>query len=477
MSIRLRLARWYGAFLALILVLFGLVSYTWHTRGHYDDLDRALLTTAGHHATESGRTPAALHLAEGGGGFDIALRLYNAEGGLLEASPLADQLPPLDPRAMLVQPTGPAYGGVVRLVPALEPAPDPPPGSAFGLLSDASGRWRVSIVPIGQGGTAVGFVVALAPLDRLDRSMQRFQTLLLGLGSLSVIAAMGGSWALSGKVLQPVSRMIAAARGIARSRDFARRLEPGAHRDELRQLADTFNQMLASLEVAYRSQQRFVADASHELRAPLTAIQGNLDLLLRRPDIPAADRAEALTEAERESQRLSRLVADLLALARADSGIGLRHETVDLDALVLESFRTARQLAHGQILTLDPFEPVSVSGDADRLKQLLLILIDNALKYTPAGGQVRIGLRHAAAGALITVADTGIGIAAADLPQVFERFFRADPARSRDPGGTGLGLPIARWIAEQHGGTIDIASQPQQGTTVTVTLPAPPDPA
>jgi signal transduction histidine kinase len=264
--------------------------------------------------------------------------------------------------------------------------------------------------------------------------------------------------------------MTSTASTIAHSRDLSHRIATPPHHDELGRLANIFNDMLTSIEAAYVAQQRFVGDASHELRAPLTAIQGNLELIRRHPEMPPADRDEALAEAEREAVRLTRLVADLLALARADAGVTLRHEIVDLDAVVLDVFQTARQLAHGQELRLDPFEPVQVVGDADRLKQLLLILLDNALKYTPSGGRVTMGLRQCVAGSEITVQDTGVGIAAADLSRVFERFYRADPARNRDAGGTGLGLAIARWIVEQHRGAIQIDSALEQGTIVTVSL-------
>jgi len=229
--------------------------------------------------------------------------------------------------------------------------------------------------------------------------------------------------------------------------------------------------MLASLETAYSTQQRFVADASHELRAPLTAIQGNLELLRRQRTMSDADREEALTELGRESARLSRLVADLLTLARADAGIALRRCPLDLDTLVLDAFREARHLSRGQALKLDPFESARVEGDEDRLKQLLLILLDNALKYTPSDGQVTLGLCRRGTYVEVRVRDTGVGIAPEDLPHVFERFYRADPARNRDLGGTGLGLPIARWIAEQHEGEVRLESQPEQGTTAIVRLP------
>jgi signal transduction histidine kinase len=149
----------------------------------------------------------------------------------------------------------------------------------------------------------------------------------------------------------------------------------------------------------------------------------------------------------------------------------LRFALVDLDAVVLEAVGSARQLAHGQALMLERFEPVQLHGDEDRLKQLLLIVLDNALKYTPAGGTVTVALRRSVDSAELIVRDTGVGVAEDDLPHVFERFYRADPARGRDPGGTGLGLPIAQWIAQQHGGHIAIASRVGAGTTVTIHFP------
>jgi signal transduction histidine kinase len=189
--------------------------------------------------------------------------------------------------------------------------------------------------------------------------------------------------------------------------------------------------------------------------------------------MPEAGRAEALAEMTREAGRLTRLVADLLALARADAGVPLKQRLIDLDEVVLDAFRSDRQLARGQTLVLDPFEPVQVNGDKDRHTQLLLILIDNALKYTPAAAQTTVGLPHDDPGVELLVRDTGVGIAPDDVPHVFERFYRADPARSRDPGGTGLGLSIAQWIVEQHGGTITLESQPGHGTLVRVLLPLP----
>ena len=470
MSIRVRLALWYGGLFALVLLLVTILSYAFHVRGHYDDRDRALVTSAGHMVTEASAMAGGPHLVEGRGGLEIGFRLYGPDGTLRERTTGVETLPPLDPRAVLTEPSGPPYDAVAQLSPPMV-ASDGPTDGAFGVLATPEQRWRVYVLPIEQGGTLVGYLETLTPLGRLDAAIEAYRTLLLGLGLAGLAATLLGGWAIAGGALRPIAQMTDTAGTITHSRDLSHRIPAPQHHDELGRLAATFNAMLASIETAYQAQQRFVSDASHELRAPLTAIQGNLELLRLHPEMPVAERNEALAEVERETNRLTRLVGDLLALARADAGVTLQRRPVDLDAVVLDAFRTARQFARGQELTLDPFEPVQVVGDEDRLKQLILILLDNALKYTPPNGCVTLGLRRGKATAEILVRDTGVGIPAADLPHVFERFYRADPARGRDPGGTGLGLPIARWIAEQHGGTIGLESLLGQGTTVIVRLP------
>ena len=488
-----------------------MASYAFHARAHYEAIDRALVGAA----TAAGEDPGgAAHFGNLSGqqGVPLIIRLFDEAGRLLGGSdPEHDTAPAADPRSVLEHPSGPAYGFFPALAPSIVSVPRSP--GAFGILHDGQQRWRVFVHSVDRGageepagrraaapgigaaGTPDGgdiagatppqdtraaaapraptppaYVLTLAPLGALDESMAEFRVILTGVGLLGVAVAAVGSWAVAGSALRPIARLTEAARAIAASRDLSRRVH-ATGRDELSMLATTFNEMLDSIETAYRLQQRFVADASHELRAPLTAILGNLDLLRRRPDLPPEERQEALEEARREAERLSRLVADLLALARADAGMPLARRPLDLDAVVLDAFQEARRLARGQQLALDPFEPVQVEGDGDRLKQLLLILLDNAIKYTPEGGRITVGLRAAAGAAEIIVRDTGVGIPAKDLPHVFERFYRADPARSRDPGGTGLGLSIARWIVEQHAGEITLASEPGKGTTVTVRLP------
>jgi len=470
MSIRLRLALWYATLFALVLILVTVLSYAFHVRGHYDDRDRALITSAGHMALEAGTMRDGPHLLEGRGGLEVGFRLYSPDGTLRERTAGVESLPPLDPRTVLAEPSGPPYDAIARLSPPLV-ASDGPVDGAFGVLVTPEQRWRVYVLSIHQGSAIVGYLETLTPLGRLDTSIAAYRTLLLALGVAGLAAALLGGWAIAGGALRPIAHMTETAGTITHSRDLSHRIATPQHHDELGRLAATFNAMLTSIETAYGAQQRFVSDASHELRAPLTAIQGNLELLRRHPEMPVTDRGEALAEVERETNRLTRLVADLLALARADAGVTLQRQQVDLDAVVLDTFRTARQLSSGQELALEPFEPVQVVGDEDRLKQLVLILVDNALKYTPAGGRVTLGLRRNGTAAEILVRDSGVGIAQDELPHVFERFYRADPARGRDPGGTGLGLPIARWIARQHGGDVTLESVPEQGTAAIIRLP------
>jgi signal transduction histidine kinase len=229
--------------------------------------------------------------------------------------------------------------------------------------------------------------------------------------------------------------------------------------------------MLARLEELFKAQQRLVADVSHELRTPLTTIQGNVDLLRRGAADDPSTRTSTLRAIADETTRMRRLVNDLLLLAQADSGLKLYQRPVEMDTLLLEVYRQAQVMAQGITVRLGAEDQALVLGDADRLRQLLLNLVDNALKHTPAGsGEVTLTLRRAGGWVRVSVEDNGAGISAEDLPHIFQRFYRADPSRSR-PGGSGLGLAIARWIAEAHGGRIEVESQVGKGSTFTLWLP------
>jgi signal transduction histidine kinase len=242
------------------------------------------------------------------------------------------------------------------------------------------------------------------------------------------------------------------------------------------QLATTFNGMLNELQEAHQQteqtlqqQRRFVADASHELRTPLTTIRGNLGLLKRRPPIAADDERAVVDDMVEETDRLIRLTNDLLTLARSDAGRALRHDPVPIVPLSDDICRQARLLAEQRTIACEDVPEVSVLGDQDAIKQVLLILLDNALKYTPAGGTITIGAEKTDRAVNIRIADTGPGIAPDDLPHIFERFYRSD--ESRTGAGAGLGLAIAKELIEAQQGKISVASEVGKGSTFIVMLP------
>lgn len=230
---------------------------------------------------------------------------------------------------------------------------------------------------------------------------------------------------------------------------------------------------LVPVKSAWERQQQFVADASHELRTPLAVVKANAELLLRYPDRTVQEESVRISNIVREAGRMSRLVATLLTLARADAGQPeLVAEEVSLDGLVAAAAEQFRPLAEQKGVALAAAgDDITLRADRERLQQLLVILLDNAVKFTPPGGRVTVTCRRQAGLAVLTVADTGAGIPAADVPRIFDRFFRGDRARSRGESGAGLGLAIARWVAESHGGKIRAESAVGAGTKIIVTLP------
>jgi signal transduction histidine kinase len=272
---------------------------------------------------------------------------------------------------------------------------------------------------------------------------------------------------MSGLVLRPVNRITQTAHDIGAERDFGRRVDHSGPNDEIGRLATTFNEMLGELQAAYQQQRQFVADVSHELRTPLTTIRGNLDLLNREPAVGAEEQADILEDMTEESDRLIRLVNDLLALAHAESGRQLRSEAVHVKPLIEDVCRQARLLDPDRAITCDDVRDVAVTGDRDALRQVLLILMDNALKHTT--GTVTVSAEAIEEHVALHVRDTGPGIGAEELDRIFERFYRGQGA-SLGPN-TGLGLAIARALVEAQGGTITVESQPERGSMFTVTLP------
>jgi heavy metal sensor kinase len=315
-------------------------------------------------------------------------------------------------------------------------------------------------------------VQVAAPLNEFNHALERFRLILwLAAPVLLIGAGLGGYW-ISRRALKPVDQITKAAESISIS-SLSGRLEAPQTSDELQRLAETLNRMLARLDTSVQRMSQFTADASHELRAPVSVIRTTAELAVhggRSNSEYHEDMVQILAEAE----RISRLIDSLLLLARADSGEGgLQHELTSVSVSVRQAIEQGRSFAGEKRieLTADLDSDPIVRGDGEALSRLFFILIDNAIKYTPEGGKVHVGLQVADRYAMIKVTDSGIGIADSDQPRIFDRFWRADKVRSRDMGGAGLGLSIARWIVDQHRGSIEVQSRIGQGSIITVRIP------
>jgi heavy metal sensor kinase len=353
--------------------------------------------------------------------------------------------------------------------------PPPPPSEPGPRLRDADvpglGRQRVLEGQFRLGGREAP-VLLLAPLEEADRELARLLAALGMAVPAALACAAGLGYLLARTALTPVERLRRSTREITADR-LDRRLPVANPGDELGRLARTINEMIGRLERSFAEVRRFTADASHELRTPLAAIRTEAEVALGGSPL-TPDQERLLGSILEECERLTRLTDQLLTLAREDAAAAPpARESVDLSALVAAVVENMRPLAEARELTLHLKDPggVGVPGDGARLRQVFYNLLDNAIKYTPAGGTVEVRAEAGARAAVVTVRDTGIGIPPEHLPHVFERFYRVDRGRSRAEGGTGLGLSIARSIVAAHGGEIELASTPGQGTVCTVTLP------
>ena len=334
---------------------------------------------------------------------------------------------------------------------------------------------RVYSVALSDNGKVFGVLQVGESLAQLTATLQSITIALLIITPFVLLLGALGSYWLAKRAFRPILHLTRTAREI-KAGDLHRRVPVPRSRDEVYDLALTLNEMIGRLDQAFAQQRRFVADASHELRTPVTVIRSITDVALEEP-LSLDDYSEVLHEINAETERLGVLINDLLVLARADEEqMPLDREPVRLDLLAVDVATTMEPLAieRGIALQVQTLEPATVSGDTARLIQVLMGLVDNALTYTNAGGTVALGVEAHGALACLTVRDTGIGIAKEDAAHIFERFYRADPARSRAAGGSGLGLSIARWVIEAHGGSIKVESQVGQGSTFTVTLPLAP---
>ena len=474
-SIRLRLTISYSLMLAVTLLLFASFVYVTLARTLAAEVDRSIADRAGE---VNGSITVQLDPTRGllqvtlpppnvYAAADIFVQISSLEGRVARTSDNLENRPlPIDETDLAAAQAGDSHYETVEI---------------------GGERLRILDAPLLLAGRPVGLLQVARALGPTESALNRLRLLLLAATGFSLALSAVIGWTLARAALAPIDQVTKTAEEIGASRDFGRRVEYPGPPDEVGRLAATFNLMLgqlqaafAELQAAYRrvgdalaSQRRFIADASHELRTPLTTIRGNAGLLQQFADLRPEDRRESVAQIADEADRMSRLVQELLVLARADAGQRLDRDLVSLVPLVREVARQATLISSGgATVQLGPVDDAEVLGDRDYLKQLLLILADNALKYTPTSGRVTLSCDVEAGVARLRVADTGVGIAPEDLPHIFERFYRAD--RARKAGGTGLGLAIARWIVEQHEGEICVASEVSQGSTFTVRLPLAP---
>lgn len=467
-SVRLRLTLWYVGVLSAILIAFSVAIYSFAERRLYERVDTDLYSTltaisaALKHQGGNGEIagPAAAKVVQELQRPAQAIAIFDAQGKLLAEHKTADgvrvRLPP---------------SGVASL----------PPTSFYSLPeqnpeSDDSCRGLVGRMHM-QTGTSPYTIVINQELEPVEQNLDLLENILYVLVPATLILAGLGGWFLARRSLQPVAVMSARAQQI-NAENLDERLPIGNPRDELGRLATAFNELLARLGSSFSQQRQFMADASHELRTPLSVIRTTSAVTLEREDRAKNEYKAAVTIIEQQARRLSRIVEDMFLLARADAGHpSLQITRFYLDEVVTEITWAASVLASQKNVHLAIPSPPEApfQGDEGLLRQMMWNLLDNAIKYTPRGGAVRVALAVLDTEYVVTVADTGTGMPAEVQPRIFERFYRADKARSTQgsmsEGGAGLGLPIARWIAQAHRGRLDLQHSSKRGSIFVVVLP------
>jgi heavy metal sensor kinase len=457
-SVRTRLTLWYAAVLAVALIAFALLVYSAAARGFYERQDESLRSTA--------ETVASAYIEELEEERSVAkanevvfaemvfpnryVEITDTEGRVIAQSSNLSNQPLVIPAATLSEVKQRRIGFMVQ----------------NGL--------RVAVVPLSPDkNKQLGFAVVAESLNVIADSLRSLRhNFYAGVPLILVFASLGGYF-LARKSLVPITLMNEQTRSITAG-NLSSRLDVANPRDEVGRLATTINALLGRLEAAFQEQQRFVADSSHELRTPVAVIRTEAEVALEH-ERDTKEYQASLALIRDEAERLSRIVEDLFILARQPfASPALMRESVPLHDLVRECGRAAQVLATRKGLSFDfPSAPpeLTVKGDDELLKRMLLNLLDNAVKYTPPGGEIRLSVATQNGDARITVSDTGVGIPSEDQAHVFDRFYRVDKARSRALGGAGLGLSIAQWIVEAHEGRLSLESKVGSGSTFTVELP------
>jgi heavy metal sensor kinase len=461
-SIRARLTLWYTSLLTITVLLLGGMAYGLLGYSLARDLDRALQGVALALAEQPSRGSSSPIPADIEAIFRRFFGFSPWDRYVERRHPWSDREPqesrprpsslPLSPNAMNRAASGLA---TFETLEGLGPYPV-----------------RVLSQPVREGGRVTSLIQVGMSLESIAMTRRRFLLVMAAVLPLALLFAGGGGWLLAQRALRPVDRMTEAARRIS-AEHLDERLETTGSGDELDRLAATLNDMLGRLDTAFRQIRQFSADASHELQTPLTILKGEIEVALRASRSPQ-EYQHILASALEESDRIARLVEALLLLSRADAGVlRMDRQPVDLAELVREVGEDARVLAEAQGVTLESksVAPLTIQGDREHLRRLLLNLVDNGIKYTPASGRVTLSLQRDGGWAALRVADTGIGLAPEEQERVFQRFYRAPDAVSQGKEGSGLGLCIASSIAAAHGGRIEVQSAAGCGSTFTVFLP------
>ena len=452
MSLRLRLTILYSALTGGILLIFGVLVYFLVNVLLVTQIDNTIIETYSD-LLKNWRVSSTGSIAPGlmpdlNLTTNVSYQVWDQHGRLSFSSPnLGMFTKPLDP-----------FGIQSRI-------------SIYHESYPTVGHQRVLTVPLEAGGRPIGTLQVAASMALVDVARSALLEIIAIIAAASMAVAAAASWFAIEQALSPLSAVTETALQISRADDLSQRIpNPGSKHDETGRFIAAFNETLERLEQIFTSQQRFLADVSHELRTPLTVIKGNVDLMRRMKQVDE----ESLDTIEDESDRLTRLVGNLLLEAQAESGkLPLYFAPVELDTLLLDVFKEMRILARDRVnIKLTEIDQIIVNGDRDRLKQVLINMVSNAIKYTPKGGDVYLSLGKVGENARLIVRDTGQGIAVEDLPHIFERFFRAEKSRTRSKtSGFGLGLSISYWIINHHGGHIEVDSAENKGTTFCIFLP------